>query len=521
MNEINGIEIFKAGTWNGQPFSEDDLDQMVKAFGSLGYRPTLKLGHQKGDKESPALGYVKNLYRQGKTLLADFMDVPNKVLDAIKNRAYDAVSAEIYQNLSRNGETYPKALKAVALLGDSIPAVDLKPLHEVVLDQVEFETVNIDVIEFASSLPLADRSRPWDAGAAIARVRTFTGATDVPNSRFARAFLWHDPQNADNFAAYKLPIADVINGRLMAVPRAIFAAAALQGARGGVNIPDSAKATARSTLNGYYSKLDATPPWRNSMEQSNYSALGDFLKAQRDKKGLSNADLAKAAGIDESTVGQILGGDISAPPDNRLRGFARILGVSFDRLRALIPANRRNSMEQIDELNEKIASLEAELKQAKESNIFKQKTDELSEQLKAAQDEIVSLHEQNRQAVVKDKSGQIKVPALRDCFARVYEIATQSELKFEEGKVDSVGAVDALVEEINKLSEKYFQESTEGKTERKESFDTPSDELDAEIKKYMEGHKDARYSDAMQAVLVENPELADRYNQVDTGHVLN
>ena len=43
-------------------------------------------------------------------------------------------------------------------------------------------------------------------------------------------------------------------------------------------------------------------------------------------------DMASEAGISPSTVNQILDGDIDRPPENRIRGFARALGVSGDAL---------------------------------------------------------------------------------------------------------------------------------------------------------------------------------------------
>lgn len=46
--------------------------------------------------------------------------------------------------------------------------------------------------------------------------------------------------------------------------------------------------------------------------------------------------MASAAGIDRSTLLQILRGDIETPPDERLRGFAEALGVSFDSLKSLV-----------------------------------------------------------------------------------------------------------------------------------------------------------------------------------------
>lgn len=70
--------------------------------------------------------------------------------------------------------------------------------------------------------------------------------------------------------------------------------------------------------------------------------LGDFLKQKRDELGLSNDDLAQAAGVDVSTLGQILAGDIICPPDARLRGLAERLGVTFEELIDLVPRSRQD-----------------------------------------------------------------------------------------------------------------------------------------------------------------------------------
>ena len=56
--------------------------------------------------------------------------------------------------------------------------------------------------------------------------------------------------------------ADVVGGKLQAVPRAVFAAAAvMQGSRGGIDVPDKDRDRIRSHLAKYYAKLDETPPW--------------------------------------------------------------------------------------------------------------------------------------------------------------------------------------------------------------------------------------------------------------------
>ncbi|MGB8381075.1 MAG: hypothetical protein WCG47_07435 [Dermatophilaceae bacterium] len=112
-------------------------------------------------------------------------------------------------------------------------------------------------------LPLADRTRKWDGSAAEKRVRQWAGADDGPNEAYRKAHLWYDKDNKDNFTAYKMLIADVIDGTLTAVPRGIMAAAGvLDGARGGVDIPAGDVERAKAHLAKYYAKMGDTPPWK-------------------------------------------------------------------------------------------------------------------------------------------------------------------------------------------------------------------------------------------------------------------
>lgn len=111
-------------------------------------------------------------------------------------------------------------------------------------------------------LPLADRDREWDGAAAEGRVRRWADAEDGPNAKYRDAHVWYDADNKDNFGAYKLLIADVIDGRLHAVPRGVMSAGAvMQGSRGGVDLPDKDIDRVKSHLAKYYAKMDDTPPW--------------------------------------------------------------------------------------------------------------------------------------------------------------------------------------------------------------------------------------------------------------------
>jgi hypothetical protein len=111
-------------------------------------------------------------------------------------------------------------------------------------------------------LPLADRDREWDGAAAEKRVRAWADAADEPNEKYRDAHVWYDADAKQNFTAYKLLIADVVGGKLVAVPRGVFAAAAvMQGSRGGVDLPAKDVDRVKSHLAKYYAKLDETPPW--------------------------------------------------------------------------------------------------------------------------------------------------------------------------------------------------------------------------------------------------------------------
>ena len=111
-------------------------------------------------------------------------------------------------------------------------------------------------------LPLADRDREWDGDAAERRVRDWAGAQDGPTAKYRDAHVWYDAERKDNFTAYKLLIADVVDGKLTAVPRGVMAAGnVMQGSRGGVDLPKDDIDRVKSHLARYYAKLGETAPW--------------------------------------------------------------------------------------------------------------------------------------------------------------------------------------------------------------------------------------------------------------------
>jgi hypothetical protein len=113
-------------------------------------------------------------------------------------------------------------------------------------------------------LPLADRDREWDGDAAEKRVRRWAGADEGPNEKYRDAHVWYDADKKDNFTAYKLLIADVVDDRLVAVPRGVMAAGnVMVGGRGGVDLPSKDRDRVKSHLAKYYAKMDDTAPWED------------------------------------------------------------------------------------------------------------------------------------------------------------------------------------------------------------------------------------------------------------------
>ncbi len=113
-----------------------------------------------------------------------------------------------------------------------------------------------------ADLPMADRDRAWDGAEANKHVRKWADAEEEPNERYRRAFVWYDADESDKFKAYKLQIADVVGGELKVVPRGLFqAAAVMQGARGGVDLPKDDIPRVKNHLAKYYDKLGEEAPW--------------------------------------------------------------------------------------------------------------------------------------------------------------------------------------------------------------------------------------------------------------------
>lgn len=433
--DLKGVEVFRIGTWNGDKYTRKDLDDMVANFGKVGFQVPVKLGH-KAESGEPAYGWVAKLRRVGDRLVADLRDIPDKIHEAIKDKRFDHVSAEIFWNIKRGGKTFRRVLKAVTLLGAETPAVSgLKPLRESFTDD-EMSLVHAYTISISEG--------------------------DVAHEYGAR-------------------LAALLNRRIKADKR----------------------------------------------------SRSDVVSA-----------MAKAAGISVGTVNDILAGDIDRPPDRRLRGFARALGISFDSLR-----KAAGGKEESDDMNEELESqlrqqiddLQAELADARANGQSGEdgtalKVQQMAEQIETLNAAVETARLERRNAQISEAVGKCTVRAFRNHLRALYALAIPVDgsdaptVKFQtqDDKGDlvtsdtpAIKVIDDLVERVNKTSAHLFGEVTratppDGLRDWKPDG-TPSEDPGAEIdrltKDYMAKNNVADYAAAMNIVMQDpaNRELVAEY----------
>ena len=145
-------------------------------------------------------------------------------------------------------------------------------------------------------LPLYDRDYSWASSAALGRVRKWASSDGSGEKEtidwpaYAKAFFWLDPDDDESFGGFKLPFADITDGKLWAVPRGIFAVAGvLQGARGGVDISEVDQDHIKDVVDRYYEKMRETfdddsiiVPWAKSAGGLSMKHEGDLVLASLD-----------------------------------------------------------------------------------------------------------------------------------------------------------------------------------------------------------------------------------------------
>jgi hypothetical protein len=125
-------------------------------------------------------------------------------------------------------------------------------------DLEDEEKSNRSIIPFQDLAIEYDRDWNWDTTARD----EILGDSGDNWKRYRDAHIYYDSDKPeDNKGAYKLPIARMVDDKLMAIWNGVVAAmAAVNGARGGVDIGDDERKKAHAHLSQYYKKADKEPP---------------------------------------------------------------------------------------------------------------------------------------------------------------------------------------------------------------------------------------------------------------------
>ena len=149
MVRAKDFVIFRAGTWNGETYTEADLDNMVASF-NKDQPPHIIIGHSsdyKGRTRIPSFGQILGgLKRVGTDLVAMGVEFNEKLAHWIKEGFYNERSVELSKDNKR--------ILALGMLGAAPPAVEgMAPMDEALTDiAMEYSderAENVKSVEFA------------------------------------------------------------------------------------------------------------------------------------------------------------------------------------------------------------------------------------------------------------------------------------------------------------------------------------------------------------------------------------
>ncbi|MBC7328854.1 hypothetical protein H5T88_00690 [bacterium] len=303
-NALYGIEIFKAGVYRKVSFTPEDIRQIAENFPLLkekvGLEVPIKVNHT--DDVRAVVGYVTNVYEKEGKLYADAIITEPEAVEKIRRGTWKKVSCEIYMDFvdEDTKTSYGKALRAIAIVahpqvkkvkglevarffekisnGKEVIVMALRDtissafgwlserFRSLAEEAEEMEVEKFGAVRHSMDYALVEQAE-WDADAAEIRLRKWassdgSGAKETIDwAKYREGFAWFDENDRENFTAYKLPHHDIVNGRFSVVWRGVVAAmAALQGARGGVDLPAEDKEAVYNHLRRHYEEFGREAP---------------------------------------------------------------------------------------------------------------------------------------------------------------------------------------------------------------------------------------------------------------------
>ncbi|MFB9148750.1 hypothetical protein [Roseovarius ramblicola] len=288
------LHIFRAGrhtAMSGQSFefSEAEVEAVAAAYDPALHEAPIVVGHPRTD--APAYGWVKSLRAEGAELFAEPDQVEPAFAEMVRAGRFKRISASFYPpKASANPAPGTYYLKHVGFLGAQPPAVKGLKAAEFA-DDAEAVTLEIDFSE-------AEIAGVASAGFGGLR-RVVAGLRD-----------WLLSSQGQEVADRIVPSHELEHIRTTEE----FMRNVIERGGGETAVPSFAETDLSRRLNA---RLDE--------RAEDAAARSDLVER-----------MATEAGIERGTVLQILRGEIATPPEERLRGFAKVLGLKADDLIGLV-----------------------------------------------------------------------------------------------------------------------------------------------------------------------------------------
>jgi len=262
--------------------------------------------------------------------------IKEKVLDAL-SFGYDTLDFSLEE---RNGMVV-RRLKEIRMWEVSAVIFGMNPLALI-------NSESVKSVPSMQTWPLAAEDRAWDSTKAVRSCRKWAstdGSGDkdtIDWKKYKKCFFYYDPADDESFGGYKLCYVEVIDGKPKAIPRGIFAVAAvLQGARGGVDIPDADKTKIKGQVESWYKKMDRTAPWKGLI----------LLSAATKAMGM----------VDEIKEGRVLSASSRKLVVQSIEVLNALLDASESPEKALLKAQGLASKEEIKFLEKELSALNIRL----------------------------------------------------------------------------------------------------------------------------------------------------------------
>jgi len=124
--------------------------------------------------------------------------------------------------------------------------------------------------------------KPWNASEAEKRITEWASDKDgkIKWSQYRKAFLWYDKNDSDKKGSHKLPIADIVDGKLSIIKEAI-SSAVKEICEGKIDIPEEDVITVKSDISKYYGKMEKEDPFKSKTKSD--KDVKDFNSVLQDR----------------------------------------------------------------------------------------------------------------------------------------------------------------------------------------------------------------------------------------------